>query len=90
MYAKRILFVRAIPFTTDKYFNDIGNGINFAFALNRVSDTKDTFYIDLINSYVNGMPFYKFLGFQGDYASGLELPDDEIEKVFSKINLDKK
>ena len=80
--ASHILFVRAIPLTEDKYFNDIGNGVNFIFAINYTSNKKDSVYIDLIYSYINGIPFYKFLGFHGSFASGLKLPDSEIEKIF--------
>ena len=36
--ASHILFVRAIPLTEDKYFNDIGNGVNFIFAINYTSN----------------------------------------------------
>ena len=77
-----ILFVRAIPLSGDKYFNDIAQGVNFIFAINYKSEKKDSLYIDLVNSYINGTPFYKFLGFYGDYASGLELPKNEIKKIF--------
>ena len=80
--AEHLLIVRAIPLTNKKYFNDIGNGINFVFAINYTSNAKDSICIELINSYVNGMPFYKFLGFYGDYASGLKISYKEVEKFF--------
>ena len=84
--ASFILFVRAIPLTEDKYFNDLANGVNFIFAINYKSNKKDAFYIDLVNSYINGIPFYKFLGFYGNYASGLKLPENEIKKIFMQLN----
>ena len=83
--ASLLLFVRAIPLTNDKYFNDIGNGVNFIFAFSYTSNQKDFIFIDLINSYVNGIPIYKILGFRGNYASGLKLNEQDIMKVFSML-----
>lgn len=82
IFASHMLFVRAIPLTEDKYFNDIGNGVNFVFAINYTSNKKDSIYIELMYSYINGIPFYKFLGFYGNFASGLKLSDEEIERFF--------
>ena len=85
--AVMLLFVRAIPETEENYFNEIGNGINFVFGLRYTSNARDTIYIELINSYINGKPFYKVLGFSGKCASCLKLAVSEQEVIYNTLDV---
>ena len=84
--AVTFLFLRAIP-ESSSAFHDNANGIIMVIALRYSSNKKKRFYIDLVDSYIGHIPLYKFLGFQGKFASDLKLSDGELlqlKKILAK------
>ena len=75
--AVTFLFLQAIP-ESSSAFHDNANGIIMVIALRYSSNKKKRFYIDLVDSYIGHIPLYKFLGFQGKFASDLKLSDGEL------------
>ena len=84
--ASKLLFVRAIPDTDNKFFHDIANGINFIFSLHYDSIARKAVYIDLVNSYVGNDPMYTVLGFNGNFASDLKLTPSTL--IFLKKTIE--
>ena len=86
--AAAFLFLRATPESSSAFY-DNANAIIMVIALRYSSNKKKRFYIDLVDSYIGHIPFYKFLGFQGKFASDLKLPGGELiqlKKYLKKEN----
>lgn len=78
--ATTFLFLRAVP-ESSSAFRDNANCIIMMIALRQSPDKKNSFYIELVDSYIGHVPLYKFLGFQGKFASDLKLPVEELSRL---------
>lgn len=78
--ATTFLFLRAVP-ESSSAFRDNANCIIMMIALQQSSDKKNGFYIELVDSYIGHVPLYKFLGFQGKFASDLKLSAEELSRL---------